>query len=710
MMAITSSLLKPRRSIPGIAPEALVVDTRRTRPLWFDGQFVTAEVFNQEQAYVLTRQADLGLVLGKGVVEGLHVTQAEDSNTALRVSPGQGIGGGGETVALHEPLRIDLADLPLQRSLNQALGITQTLAPPAESRGGLFVLAASPLEFTSNPVGTYPTTLDGERRLEDSVINEAVLFSLVPYALAGNLLDPDQRRALAARRIFADGGEPELPGPALALALLELAGNAIVWLDPDLVRRVAGPREAGPRNSDGFGLAPESRRAAHLRQYQAQVDELVQAHPGAAFPARGRFQVLPAMGRLPAPTVAFRVPPGGGAAVLSQVWFPPAMPVDLAPIPEDELPALLEDSLLLPPIDLDADAATQANTPVTVFVPVPRADFEQVVTTLGGDTLRLPPPAPLGVAPSSPRDLLLSLLGAETPQAPPPAVDEAAWQALLAGRTWLWYARRRQLAVRDDIVGQASPFRTPDQILQPGDGDPPVPPDDLTPRVRANLERFGLDQRFARLLDDAEATAAGRRRLTELLDRQGTRGGLVLDGVLAEAAALPRLDGNAARGLESRYADPQVVAALARYEGGALGVASEVLLLGPGEDAEATVGFVRDVTGLDVAPATELVRKAPSVLPVELADAQDRLKLVFKGEDNGVPLGLRPLKPDSDLTVQLRGLLAGSRLTPELGSWLLKAESARRLEGLSKLSEQVGQGTESERLAETIKSLVEELP
>lgn len=709
-MAIASSLLNLRRIIPGIAPQALVVDGRRARPLWFDGQFVTAEVFNQEQSYVLTRQADLGLALGKGVVEGLHVTRAADGDTALLVSPGQGIGGGGEAVVLHEPLRIDLADLSLQRSLAQALGIARTLAPPAESRSGLFVLAASPLEFTSNPVGAYPTSLDGERRLEDSVINEAVLFSLVPYALTGNLPDPEQRRALAARRIFADGGEPQLPGPALALALLELAGNTVVWLDPDLVRR-----EAGAIKSDAFDLdlAPASRRTAHLRQYQAQLDELVQAHPGAAFPARGRFQVLPAMGRLPAPAVAFRTPPGGGAAVLSQVWFPPAMPVELAPIPEDELPALLEDSFLLPPIDLDADAATQANTPVTVFVPVPRAGFEQVVTDLGGESARLPPPAPLGTAPSAPRDLLLSLLGAEAQPAPPPAVDEAAWQALLAGRTFLWYARRRQLAARDSLVGQASPFLTPDQILQPGDGGQPgdgEQPGDPTPRVRANLERFGLERRFARLLEGAEATAAGRRRLAELLDRQGKQGGLVLDGVLAEAAALPRLDGNAVRGLESRYADAGVNAALSRYEGAALGVDSAVLLLGPGQDAEATVDFVRNVTGLGPVPATELVRKAPSVLPVDLADAPKRLQLVFKGEDNGVPLGLRPAKPASELTVQLRGLLARSLRVPELGGWLVKAGPPRRLEGLTKLSGQVQRGDEPERLAETIESLMKELP
>jgi hypothetical protein len=38
----------------------------------------------------------------------------------------------------------------------------------------------------------------------------------------------------------------------------------------------------------------------------------------------------------------------------TQRYFPPEMAVDFSIIPEDELPALVEESLSLPPIDLEA--------------------------------------------------------------------------------------------------------------------------------------------------------------------------------------------------------------------------------------------------------------------------------------------------------------------------------------------------------------------
>ncbi|MBC8009093.1 MAG: hypothetical protein H7067_03235, partial [Burkholderiales bacterium] len=51
----------------------VVADTRRTRPRFFDGKFLTAADLMQEQNYLLTRQADLARTLGFGVVSGLRV-------------------------------------------------------------------------------------------------------------------------------------------------------------------------------------------------------------------------------------------------------------------------------------------------------------------------------------------------------------------------------------------------------------------------------------------------------------------------------------------------------------------------------------------------------------------------------------------------------------------------------------------------------------
>ncbi|MGH6921762.1 MAG: hypothetical protein ACREJ0_29190, partial [Geminicoccaceae bacterium] len=310
---------RPRIQIDTLArdaPKALLVDERRARPLWFDGQFLTASTFNREQTYVLTRQSDLALATGTGVIEGLQVERVGDSQTALLVRHGQGLAGNGEPLVVHEDVRIDLADIPLQRLLDQAVGLAAEPGPPPQSRSGLFVLALAALEFTSNPIGSYPTRLDGERSLEDSLINEAVLIALIPFALRGTLMTPGMRRAQAAESIFVGGGEPELPAGVLPLAAVELASNTITWLDQELVRR-----EAAVGHSDvlGLGIAPEPRRAAHVRQYHAMLDQIVEPSPETAgFAASEHFLALPPVGRLPAASVGFTEQPGSTTPVLTQ--------------------------------------------------------------------------------------------------------------------------------------------------------------------------------------------------------------------------------------------------------------------------------------------------------------------------------------------------------------------------------------------------------
>jgi hypothetical protein len=434
------SLRRPRIRIDTLAreaPKALLVDERRARPLWFDGQFLTASTFNREQTYVLTRQSDLALATGAGVIEGLQVEREGGSQTALLVRRGQGLAGNGEPLVVHEDLRIDLADIPLQRMLDQATGLAAEPGPPPQSRSGLFVLALAALEFTSNPIGSYPTHLDGERSLEDSLINEAVLITLIPFALRGTLMTPGMRRAQAAESIFVGGGEPELPTGVLPLAALELASNTITWLDQALVRR-----EAAVGHSDvlGLGIAPEPRRAAHVRQYHAMLDGIVEASAETAgFAASEHFLALPPVGRLPAASVGFTEQPGSTTPVLTQAFLPSAMPAVLSLIPEDELPALVEEALLLPPIPLGADEGVLAATPVTIFVPVARAAFEETLRQLRGGERVLPPRVNLGLAPLRPMDLLEALVtpaGRRTEPALSVLTDEG-WRVLLEGRRYL---------------------------------------------------------------------------------------------------------------------------------------------------------------------------------------------------------------------------------------------------------------------------------
>ena len=60
---------------------AVFLDPRRTRPLWFDGRFLKAHDLNREQNYFLTRQADLALATGTGVIQGLNVAAGKTATT-----------------------------------------------------------------------------------------------------------------------------------------------------------------------------------------------------------------------------------------------------------------------------------------------------------------------------------------------------------------------------------------------------------------------------------------------------------------------------------------------------------------------------------------------------------------------------------------------------------------------------------------------------
>src|SRR5262249_38272718 len=65
------------------------LDERRRRSLFFDGRFLAARDLTREQTYFLTRQADLSLAGGAGVVQGLMV--GSPGPTTIRITPGQGI-------------------------------------------------------------------------------------------------------------------------------------------------------------------------------------------------------------------------------------------------------------------------------------------------------------------------------------------------------------------------------------------------------------------------------------------------------------------------------------------------------------------------------------------------------------------------------------------------------------------------------------------
>jgi hypothetical protein len=589
-----------RTAIPAATAEqlqragVLVVDHRRSRPLWFDGRFLAARDLNREQDYFLTRQADLAEAAGAGVAEGLLVS-AGDNATELRITPGHGVASGGVRVEIPPldaaagtggDLVLDLAALAEQTQLNAALGLGGEPAVPDRVRSGLFVVALRPVEFTSGPLGRYPTQPGDTRGMQDGETVEAALVTLLPFRDRGAQLDDHLRRSAVAQQLFLDGGDWQPPGNCLPLALVRLERNQLRWVDQWLLRRPLGEARSDPL---GLGLAPRPVRLAFLRQYQAQLAEVMAERVAAGgtlrFPATESFVALPPAGPLPVQAIA------DDGDTLVQHYFPAEMDVDLAVVPSDELATVLEESFLLPPIPLTGTTEELAATGVLVLLPVARSELSSVARR--PVAMRRPVPAAssiggtlvgLGAATRNWQtlaDLNLRIAGrtqvvsrwltetgaermgsvagalADVTTADVAGADPAAgeqlelpldrWRALLAGATTLWYVRRRNLSFKDSLGGLGR------QVI----------PDEAG--AEDQLATWLKDVKLAKPYADAQAkaTSSGKQRLFTVLSAKAKA-----DDEIGARAALTAIqaggkyDEASIAGAAAPFADPATGAAV----------------------------------------------------------------------------------------------------------------------------------------------------
>ena len=464
------------------ASGVLVQDPRRQRPRYFDGRFLAARDLTRDQQYFLTREADLGQAAGSGVAGGLRV-DAGQTPQSLTIEAGQGITPAGELVLLPSAVALNLADIPTAEQYSVSFGLARRPAPPMLSRTGLFILALRPVEFTANPIGAYPTSLSGPRTVQDGDVIEAAAIVLVPWQDDGSSDSLLARRGSAARTIFTQASQAATSANVLPLAMVALQANNLVWIDAAMVRRELG---ADRGDLPGLGFAPRALRLAHLLQYQGHLADVVGQMGGIGFPASTQFPALPPAGPLP-PAI---IDPNG----FTQRYFPSEVDVDFSVIPDDELAALVEESLALPPIDLLASASTLDLTAVLVLAPIARADFSAELAKLNSRSRPLRPAAPNLIAMRKPLEILQGL---RLPL-PLPVVNvadpvDAEW-ARLAALPNLWYVRRRNLAWRDDLVG------TPATVAGTNDVA-------IEHAVRQRVEALGLRTSLQRVLGGATAKA-----------------------------------------------------------------------------------------------------------------------------------------------------------------------------------------------------------
>ena len=458
----------------------LIEDPRRERPRYFDGRFLAARDLIRDQQYILTREADLGQAAGSGVAGGLGVGRGA-AGDRVNVSAGHGVTPAGELVLLPRAIELRLADIPRAEQLSARFGLGKLPHPPLRNRSGLFVLALRPVEYTDNPIGAYPTSITGQRTVEDGDVVEATAVVLVPWQDDGAADALDARRSRAAATIFAADGVRALSANVLPLAMLALSNNVVVWIDEAMVRRELGADRA---DLPGLGHAPRALRLAHLIQHQMQLADILVANGGRGFAAHEQFSVLPSAGPIPAGMI--------DTTDFTQRYFPPEMAVDFSIIPEDELPALVEESLSLPPIDLDASPATLESTSILLLAPIPRNEWRAVSSRLTTRTRALRPAAINLVATRKPLEILQQLRIPRLPPAIEPSDPSTAEWARLAALPRLWFVRRRNLAYRDDLAGEAIRMAGRDAL----DSDSP------------RLMTLGLDLAARRVLERATPRAA----------------------------------------------------------------------------------------------------------------------------------------------------------------------------------------------------------
>ena len=265
---------------------------------------------------------------------------------------------------------------------------------------------------------------------------------------------------------------------------------------------------------------------------------------------------------------------------LIQWFFPSGVEADLALLPEDELPALIEEALGLGPLPLSAGAAIAEASPVLFVIPVPRSGWMPAVSAMGG-VLRQPIGPRLGsFAYRRPIDAIIAqrLRPAPAPDGAPTAPVLVPWEEALEAATSLYFLRQRRrprtpfaLARQGPLPEEQRPSGTLSQLvvgriqaageLERFDGLFASAGADALERVEAlfSLPLFGSDPLFVNGVV-AELSSRTRRRLIDTA--AGTAGGAstVIAGVPAGAPAPLRV-----RPLRLE----EVASVAARYEGDA---------------------------------------------------------------------------------------------------------------------------------------------
>jgi hypothetical protein len=238
--------------------------------------------------------------------------------------------------------------------------------------------------------------------------------------------------------------QAKLNDALLPVAIVSLQHGNVEWVDQWLVRREVPSDYAGQQ----FGLTDRATQTAFFRQYDTQLQSVLAARTQAGltanFSATQYFRLLPPAGRFPLSSI--------NLSDFTQSFFPQHLDVRVSIVPQDELPALLDDSLSLPPLDLTLAPDDYTQLAVLALVPVPRASFAALKQAL--TPRQLLPLVPQIISFRRPIELLRLYRGDIT-ATPPASTGSADWSQAVGQNVFGFYVRRRSAPQFVDFTNDA---------------------------------------------------------------------------------------------------------------------------------------------------------------------------------------------------------------------------------------------------------------
>lgn len=310
----------------------------------FAGRHMGEDEFERQQAYVDRRLAHIFAAMPQGIVQGLEVRASQvGTKSGFMVTAGLGIAGNGQALGLYYPLYESWETL-----INNYLKANITNNPT----GVFYLTLERNTRFVDDDTLIHPeqrTEFDPTRDARRLVVGHLGLFRLaIDAEVAASLTREQVENTIAAMHVdktFLAAMKHSLP---LALVFIDDLNRGVITIDelpPAYGVRwfsAACGRYKALENSGHQVLLAQTREAFQriVRAAQAQsalsVADFIKANLHLDF--------LPAAGEMPVALLQ-NLASRSSANPPGIAWLPAHIAVDIVPVPEESVPALIDQHL-----------------------------------------------------------------------------------------------------------------------------------------------------------------------------------------------------------------------------------------------------------------------------------------------------------------------------------------------------------------------------